>query len=553
MKQALARALGILAASFGLWWLLSSVAPAQVMNPLTFWRIQQARINSKAVEVCASGCRYSTIGSALASIADAASSKRYTVLIYPGDYDETLTAKSYVTLMGAGDRSTVRIRGDGTTTATYLYDADVTEGNLSNLTVGGSGPIQVKNNITNRRILRITNCIIGIIDGTENTTKSIDGIVTFSSNSKTDFLVSDTDWNGTWDMIRIGNDDVYRCSGCRYFNQGTATAATITAWSVISNGQGAQFYESGCQVSFNLTANADGNPVKILNWASASGTPHQANVFSLAGCTVDVNIPSATNTAGATGFMLASAASDTTPSTVNLRDARLAITSASASGAIVGTQSQAASTFSNWTDEWNGGEIALSGGASRTDAVQNTTVAGFVMSIRDVRHAGVYTGAGAITVNSPLIDGRNREATLAAAPGTCLIGDTYVNTSGVTFGCVAANTWADVTTKQKTITVANPTASENDSMGFFTNAATITRIHATIQGSTSATMKVRYGTDRSGAGATDACAATAISSMTTGTDVTITNSAIPAVGYLWLVTSALSGTPTELTVTVDTR
>ena len=46
--------------------------------------------------VAKSGSSYSTITSAQNSITDAASNKIYTVLVFPGEYDEALILKDYV-------------------------------------------------------------------------------------------------------------------------------------------------------------------------------------------------------------------------------------------------------------------------------------------------------------------------------------------------------------------------------------------------------------------------------------------------------------------------
>lgn len=55
---------------------------------------QQIRIVAK------SGGQYSTIQSAIDSITDASTSKRYAVLVYPGYYSESVTMKDYVTVVG---------------------------------------------------------------------------------------------------------------------------------------------------------------------------------------------------------------------------------------------------------------------------------------------------------------------------------------------------------------------------------------------------------------------------------------------------------------------
>jgi hypothetical protein len=104
----------------------------------------------------------------------------------------------------------------------------------------------------------------------------------------------------------------------------------------------------------------------------------------------------------------------------------------------------------------------------------------------------------------------------------------------------------------KTITVTSPTSSENDTILFTPAAITLLQVHAAIVGSTSATMQIMYGTDRSASG-TAAIASTAVSNTTGGADITITSASVAANSYVWLVTTALSGTPSELTVTIVYR
>ena len=56
---------------------------------------------------------YSTIQAAINSIMDASPTKTYAVYVYPGDYHELITLKSYVSIIGSGIQSTA-IKGDGT-------------------------------------------------------------------------------------------------------------------------------------------------------------------------------------------------------------------------------------------------------------------------------------------------------------------------------------------------------------------------------------------------------------------------------------------------------
>lgn len=105
----------------------------------------------------------------------------------------------------------------------------------------------------------------------------------------------------------------------------------------------------------------------------------------------------------------------------------------------------------------------------------------------------------------------------------------------------------------KSITVENPTSSEDISIFFTNSAITITEIRAVLVGSStpSVTWTVRHGTDRSAAGAEAVTSGTTTTSTTTGSDVTSFNDAtVVADSFVWLETTAQSGTVTELHITI---
>lgn len=73
---------------------------------------------AQIVYVAKSNGDYTTITAAEASITDAASDKRYAILIAPGDYTETVTYKDYVDIIGSG-RTNTRIIGTSGTVITF--------------------------------------------------------------------------------------------------------------------------------------------------------------------------------------------------------------------------------------------------------------------------------------------------------------------------------------------------------------------------------------------------------------------------------------------------
>jgi len=88
----------------------------------------------QVVIVAKSGGDYTTISAALASITDNSTSKRYTVLIYPGTYVENVTMKEYVSLRGVGGPSEVIIYGVNSNPL-VTFDSGASESGLYSLTL----------------------------------------------------------------------------------------------------------------------------------------------------------------------------------------------------------------------------------------------------------------------------------------------------------------------------------------------------------------------------------------------------------------------------------
>jgi len=65
----------------------------------------------QTVTVAKSGGDFTTVQGAIDSITDAALNKQYTVLIYPGEYTESVVGSDYIGLRGIGERGTVKITG----------------------------------------------------------------------------------------------------------------------------------------------------------------------------------------------------------------------------------------------------------------------------------------------------------------------------------------------------------------------------------------------------------------------------------------------------------
>ncbi|MHA2163346.1 MAG: hypothetical protein ACXABF_13075, partial [Candidatus Thorarchaeota archaeon] len=102
------------------------------------------------------------------------------------------------------------------------------------------------------------------------------------------------------------------------------------------------------------------------------------------------------------------------------------------------------------------------------------------------------------------------------------------------------------------LNVENPGDAEDIGILFTDVAITIQSIRAVVRGTTpSVTINPRHSTDRSAAGNTILSSATAITNTTTGQNLTSFNDAtVPASSWIWLETTAQSGTVLELTLTI---
>lgn len=114
-------------------------------------------------------------------------------------------------------------------------------------------------------------------------------------------------------------------------------------------------------------------------------------------------------------------------------------------------------------------------------------------------------------------------------------------------------TWAPTALRgSKTITIEDPTASEDIGIHFTNVAITITEIRAVVRGSTpSVTWTIRHATTRDATGNEVVTSGTTTTSQVSGDDVTSFNDAtIPLDSFIWIETTAQTGTVDELQVTL---
>lgn len=107
-------------------------------------------------------------------------------------------------------------------------------------------------------------------------------------------------------------------------------------------------------------------------------------------------------------------------------------------------------------------------------------------------------------------------------------------------------------TRVVNLSLESPGAAENAGGIYFPAASTITEVRCVVVGSTpSVTPNLKYGTDRSAAGTSVTTTPSACTNTTGGATATLNNTAIPSGGYLWLVTTAQSGTVNWLNIAVS--
>jgi hypothetical protein len=107
-------------------------------------------------------------------------------------------------------------------------------------------------------------------------------------------------------------------------------------------------------------------------------------------------------------------------------------------------------------------------------------------------------------------------------------------------------------TGPKGVTLTNPTNSESLILLFTDTALTLSEIRSVVVGTTpSVTFSIRYSTDVSGSGTEVVASGITCTSTTTGLSTTsFTNGSIPANNFVWLTTSAVSGSVNTLHVTL---
>ncbi len=197
-------------------------------------------------------------------------------------------------------------------------------------------------------------------------------------------------------------------------------------------------------------------------------------------------------------------------------------------------------------------ELAVNSGDGR---VYTKTGAGTVLNVGQPFNAVAITGGA--------IDGTNIGATTAGTlRGTTLAlttAQTAKHVLAAPNGANGAPGWRQLQQSdladplnQKSVTISSPTASEKVPLFFTAVALTVAEIRSIVLGSSpSVTFSVRHGADMSAAGTEVVTNGTTVTNTTTGLSTTAFNApAVPAGSWVWVTTSAVSGTVNAFHVTV---
>ncbi len=116
---------------------------------------------------------------------------------------------------------------------------------------------------------------------------------------------------------------------------------------------------------------------------------------------------------------------------------------------------------------------------------------------------------------------------------------------------LTGNTGPTGPSSPRALMITNPTSSESVTLFYTTDALTLTKVKAVVLGSTpSVTYSVVSGSSRATVSETHVSSAT-ITNTTTGADATLADATITAGSWVWVTTSATSGTVNSFSISLE--
>ena len=138
--------------------------------------------------------------------------------------------------------------------------------------------------------------------------------------------------------------------------------------------------------------------------------------------------------------------------------------------------------------------------------------------------------------------------------GTLIAGAVYYSTSENGLKFYTGSGWyLSGVIDPKAITILNPTGSDNVTLFYSTQSVVISSIVSLVRGSSpSITFEVLWDTTRAGSGTSAVEGGITVTNTTTGLVTTsLSHTTIPANRFVWVRTTASSGTVTEFSVTLN--
>lgn len=364
--------------------------------------------------VCKSGCPYSTIAAAMASITDASNTKRYTVLVYPGDWNEGVTAASYVSIAGFGRSAThigsIAITGDQTEVGIF---------NLRAQSISGSSAT-VPNNVY------IANCDVGVTDGSGF---SVSSLGLWGGPKERIYSFGNT-YRGTQWAAATTTDSYFYSHGDRFEVTGVSGNPS---YGFDRDEPGIHVYMTGAQ--FDLTTADASQP--IAAFGCAVGPVQTATLPSeivMTGTQIRINSTNAARNGAISCFEIpygSCAESGALALSLDLNAVDCTITAADSSSTLSGISFPLSANHVNWNVRWRDGRIAMSGGANRYDVNNQETGATDTVTVSNMDMSGNFNGSGTTLIGLP------RDVTRLFTQASIQGGDTIAGSTSPTITAFA--------------------------------------------------------------------------------------------------------------------
>ena len=219
----------------------------------------------------------------------------------------------------------------------------------------------------------------------------------------------------------------------------------------------------------------------------------------------------------------------------------------------------------------NEGSLTVGAGTGTTSVISSNTsgstdvtlTAGTGMSISEVGNTITITNAGDTNAADDLTTSTSFSGDVSGLYNNLQLGAGAVAMADINQASASTNqaitwngsAWApkSIQLQVKGVTVQNPTSSENITLFYTDRAITINKVADVALGtSPSVTYNLRFASTRNSGTPTDVFTANrTVTSSAGSTTTTFSDNTIPAASWVWLITSAQSGTVTDFNVTLN--